>query len=107
MSTMSKLEPIDTTLLEIVNGAGAWDAVDTAASWIPGNHDWKNQACAARGSWVGTTYGISTGLVGALALKKLGPYGQWGVGTGSAIAGTKIYASYVNHCEQEKAAAKK
>lgn len=104
---MSKLESIDTVHLGIVNGAGVWDAVDTAASWIPGNGDWKNQACAARGSWVGTTYGITTGLVGALALKKLGPYGQWGVGTGSAIAGTKIYSSYVNHCEAQKGAAKK
>jgi hypothetical protein len=104
---MSKLEAIDTVLLDIVNGAGVWDAVDSAASWIPGNSDWKNQACAARGSWVGTLYGVSTGLVGAAALKKLGPYGQWGVGTGSAIAGTKIYSSYVNNCEQQKAAAKK
>jgi len=101
------LEPLDTTLLEIVNGAGAWDAVDAAASWIPGNSGWKDEACAARGSWVGTAYGITTGLAGAFALKKLGPFGQWGVGTGSAIAGTKIYASYVNHCEQQKAAAKK
>jgi hypothetical protein len=105
---MSKLEPIDTTLLEIVNGAGSvWDTVDTAASWIPGNHDWKDQACAARGSWVGTLYGITTGLVGATALKKLGPYGQWAVGTGSAIGGTKIYSSYVNNCEAQKAAAPK
>jgi len=39
-------------------------------------------------------------------LKKLGPFGQWAVGTGSAIAGTKIYSSYVNHCEAAKAAAK-
>lgn len=104
---MSKLELIDTGLLEIVNGAGAWDTVDAIASWIPGNGDWKDQACAARGSWVGTTYGITTGLVGAYALKKLGPFGQWGVGTTSAVAGTKIYASYVNHCEQQKAGAKK
>jgi len=104
---MSKPELIDIALLETVNGAGAWDAVDTAASWIPGNHDWKSQSCAARGSWVGMTYGVTTGLAGAAALKRLGPYGQWAVGTGSAIAGTKIYASYVNHCEQQKAASNK
>jgi len=103
---MSKLELIDTALLDSVTGAGAWDAVDTAASWIPGNHDWKDQSCAARGSWVGTAYGVTTGLAGAAALKKLGPFGQWAVGTASAVAGTKIYASYVNHCEQQKAGAK-
>lgn len=103
---MSKLELIDTVVLETVTGAGVWDAVDTAASLIPGNHDWKDQSCAARGSWVGTAYGLTTGLVGAVALKKLGPFGQWGVGAASAIGGTKIYASYVNNCEQQKAAAK-
>ena len=105
---MSKLELIDTVLLESVYGAkGVWDAVDSIASAIPGNHDWKEQSCAARGSWVGTTYGITTGLAGAVALKKLGPFGQWAVGTGSAIAGTKIYSSYVNHCEAQKSGAKK
>jgi len=103
---MSKLESIETVLLENVNGAGVWDAVDSAASLIPGNHDWKEQSCAARGSWIGTAYGVTTGLAGAVALKKLGPFGQWAVGTGSAIAGTKIYSSYVNHCEAAKAAAK-
>jgi hypothetical protein len=104
---MSKLELIDDVLLDSVNGAGAWDAVDSAVSHIPGNHAWKDQACAARGSWVGTAYGVTTGLVGALALKHLGPYGQWGVGTASAIAGTQIYSSYVNNCEKQKAAAAK
>jgi hypothetical protein len=105
--SMSKLELIDTVLLESVNGAGAWDVVDGAASMIPGNHDWKEQSCAARGSWVGTAYGLSTGLVGAAALKKLGPFGQWAVGAASAIGGTKMYASYVNHCEAQKSGAKK
>jgi hypothetical protein len=83
---MSKLELIDTVLLESVHGAGAWDAVDNAVSWIPGNHDWKDQACAARGSWVGTAYGVTTGLVGA-GVEGLGPYGQF---HRLAIAGTKI-----------------
>jgi len=104
---MSKPELIDAALLEAVTGAGAWDAVDTAASWIPGNHDWKDQSCAARGSWVGTAYGLTTGLAGAAALKKLGPFGQWAVGAASAIGGTKMYASYVNHCEATKGAANK
>ena len=105
--TMRKLELIDTVLLETVTGAGVWDAVDKGASMIPGNHDWKEQSCAARGSWVGTAYGLTTGLAGAAALKKLGPFGQWAVGAASAIGGTKMYASYVNHCEAEKGAPKK
>ena len=104
---MSKVETIDPVVLAIVNGGSVWDAVDTAASWIPWNHDWKDQACAARGSWVGAVYGVTTGLVGATALKKLGPYGQWGVGTASGLAGTKMYASYVNNCEKQKGEAKK
>ena len=104
---MRKLELIDGVLLEKVTGAGVWDAVDSAASMIPGNHDWKEQSCAARGSWVGTTYGLTTGLAGAFALKKLGPFGQWAVGAASAIGGTKMYASYVNNCEQQKAGSKK
>ena len=93
--------------LAIVTGAGVWDALDNGLNAIPGNHGWKEEPCAARGSWVGWGYGAVTSLAGAYALKKGKPLTMWAIGTAAGAGGSKIYSSYINNCEAQKAAAAK
>ena len=99
------LSALDDLQLEGVVGGNGWDAMDNGLSKV--SKGWREDSCAARGSWVGWGYGTAVGAAQWAIFAKLNKQGpkaqamsQAALGSASSFIGTKVYASYMNHCEK-------